>query len=773
RDTASAVGEVSAEASQMAATVELLQRHVGAASHAGADAGDALRAVSDALARLHRGLSESGEPLERIGRAVGRLSEMLHALGKLAGRAQLLAVNAAIEAAHINGGGSRFDIVASEVRALAVSTRDAATEVRRIAVDLRTAADHVNSAAAASIAAVTTTGENVRRSGTTLAGAHRSIDELGESVTAIGSASSEQSAALETVAGSVEEIAMHAAAAKRATAEAGELRLEQLLAPAEERIRRWTFDPGSAASPATAAAGIDAYGTALGDLAAEVDADQRAVVADLTQLAVAVAYNAVAWRSVGLAHRGLRSETEQVRRTVGESTLAARSASDAAASMRALVASLKERYDDAMSSLDRGLAAIADVERAVADADGRVTAMTAAVQRTHEIVELIDAVSDDTVLLSLNAAIESSRAGVTGAGFSVIADEIRQLAGATQDVTASVSAVVSEIAVESELVRSAIGSVADGAAAVTAAATRVRSVVATLGSEFEETLSGARDVATAADGQVRGLERVLENATRSAAALGAQAASEALERRLELYALGDRAHHIAARRGVATETAEVRRFVNDAADRVEAVFEGVLRAGRSSPATFFDFTYDEVRGERIRELARLFDVSHVPAHGFDPPKFATRWDALVDEELGRVLDDALERAAFARPTAISVTDLNGFIYAYPRRLVAAWTGIVREDSVGNRVKRMLEDEPGLRMVRTGLGEGVAEVGRRAPYSAFERAGCVLERPPGERPWQLSVFARDLGDVINTFVVPIYVRGRRHGALRFGYDVEVL
>jgi hypothetical protein len=75
------------------------------------------------------------------------------------------------------------------------------------------------------------------------------------------------------------------------------------------------------------------------------------------------------------------------------------------------------------------------------------------------------------------------------------------------------------------------------------------------------------------------------------------------------------------------------------------------------------------------------------------------------------------------------------------------------------------------MTRTGLGG--ATVPARAPYGAFVAARCDLERPAGDRPWLLQVFARDVNDIVNDLVVPLYVRGRRHGALRFGYHVDVL
>jgi methyl-accepting chemotaxis protein len=775
RDTAAAVGDVSAEASQMAGTVELLGRLVGEASSAGGEAAEALATVSMALENLQGGLAAAEHPLARIGDSLNVLGELLHALAKLADRADLLAVNAAIEAAHVGESGARFAIVAAEVRAVSGSTRKAAADVQRIAVDLRSAAGSVIAATDASARETDVTAGDVTRSRASLDEAHRAIAELERTVAAIGSASSEQSAALTTVAGSVEEIALHAAAAMRATADAGALNLDGHLRSAAEDVRRWTVSPalGTHLDDQHTTADDTPFAADLLALREAVDTDQRAILAELVQLAVSVAYNGVAWRSIESALVALRNEVQQVRQTVVESTVAARAANDASSSMQSVVSSMKERYDEAMSSLDRGLAAIADVEAAVADADRRVAEMTSAVERTNDIVTLIAAVSADTSLLSLNAAIESARAGATGRPFSVIAGEIRRLASATQDVTVGVSAVIARVADESALVRGAIAAVAERARTVTEAAREVRAAVGTLRSALEQTLRAVLDVSGAAEGQVRGLETVLDNAARSASALDAARTSQTGDNRLELYALGDRAHRIAARRGVASQTAEVRRFVDDVADRVEAAFDDALAARRISAEAVFAFSYEELCGARVRELGRLFDVGRVPPVGFDPPKYATPWDAAVDQPIIALLDDALERAAFANPIVIAVSDLNGFMYAYPRRYIKPWTGVDATDRVGNRVKRLLEDEHGVQLVRAGLGSAAATLPKRAPYAAFERAGCALARPPGERPWLLSVFARDVNDVFNDLVMPIFVRGRRHGAIRFGYDVRVL
>ena len=66
-------------------------------------------------------------------------------------------------------------------------------------------------------------------------------------------------------------------------------------------------------------------------------------------------------------------------------------------------------------------------------------------QKIGGIIDIIDEISDQTNLLSLNAAIEAAGAGEAGKRFSIVANEVRRLADRTADATNQVKVLITHI----------------------------------------------------------------------------------------------------------------------------------------------------------------------------------------------------------------------------------------------------------------------------------------------------------------------------------------
>ena len=94
---------------------------------------------------------------------------------------------------------------------------------------------------------------------------------------------------------------------------------------------------------------------------------------------------------------------------------------------------------------------VGEGNRQMAEMNGAMEQIQQAVRGVGKIVESIEAIAFQTNILALNAAVEAARAGEAGAGFSVVADEVRGLSQRASQAAQEAAGLIGESVSSTEL----------------------------------------------------------------------------------------------------------------------------------------------------------------------------------------------------------------------------------------------------------------------------------------------------------------------------------
>jgi hypothetical protein len=349
-------------------------------------------------------------------------------------------------------------------------------------------------------------------------------------------------------------------------------------------------------------------------------------------------------------------------------------------------------------------------QQSVVDATKHIDAIRSRVSETQGIVNVIDEIAFKTNILSLNAAVEAARAGEKGRGFSIVAQEVRALAGHSAQQAHEIRALLKRTQKASDTGQQAMDKVSE-----------------VLGKLFSNVVL--------VNGNVRDIKKVANNQT--------DAMKEASN---GIYGIDqiNRENSVLAESllFLATRLTQQTGNMRDSMEvfKIQQGFthpkhEKAFNLARST-AEEIGAAFELAINNKLISSEALFNRDYKSIPKTDPLKYTTDYDRLCDQILPDIQERNLLKESIA--TYLIATDSKGYVPTHNNKFCQALTGNTKVDLVSNRTKRIFSD-------RVGQAAGAHE-----------------------QEYLLLTYRRDTGEVLIDLSCPIYVNGKHWGGVRCGY-----
>jgi methyl-accepting chemotaxis protein len=367
------------------------------------------------------------------------------------------------------------------------------------------------------------------------------------------------------------------------------------------------------------------------------------------------------------------------------------------------------------------VAGLIDTVSHIADQFGR---LQEALTRVARVSGEIGAISRQTNLLSLNAAIEAARAGAHGRGFMVVAREVKDLSQTTRDATEEITNTVDALDHEITGLRDETARAIERAGVIRAQIDDVGALVDEMPRVMGAVIAAQRDIVGASTGIATEIVQMKSGIDDLSDGIAASDGSldSARQKMLDLTDSSEVLSAMTARLGIETVDTPFIRAVQDLASQISARFEQGVQNGEIS-------------------LSELFDQDYKPIPNTNPAQVMARCVGFTDQVLPTFQEQMLglsDRVVFC-----AAVNRDGYLPTHNRKFSQLQRPNDPEWNTANCRNRRIFDD------RVGLAAGRSK-----------------------RPFLVQSYRRDMGNgshvMMKDISAPIMVAGRHWGGIRLAY-----
>ena len=387
--------------------------------------------------------------------------------------------------------------------------------------------------------------------------------------------------------------------------------------------------------------------------------------------------------------------------------------------------STRTRVQTSRSTAETGINQVTRLVGAVQVMGQELNGFRSALQGVAEIAAKVGRIAQQTNLLALNATIEASRAGKLGAGFAVVAREVKELSRQASQDTRQITEAIERLSQKSERLLTHGASTVEQASTVQAGAAALGDVLNVVDAAMEQASSESSMIAEGAveaGRRVGAVQSSLSTLTEQVG-ISARALEDARARVAGLIRVGESLVEITIASGAKTQDTPFVRKVVEVAAQIGEVFEEAVARGEIS-------------------LEALMSKRLDPIPGTDPQQMLAAYTTFTD----RILPAFQEPLLGFDPRVVFCAAVNeeGYLPTHNRKYSQAPGPDPTWNAANCRNRRVFND-------RVGLGAGRSE-----------------------RPYLVQTYRRDMGGgtfaMMKDVSAPIFVHGRHWGGLRLAYKV---